>query len=57
MFIGASININSFRFVLIDADEYALRYMECHCNEVSVFASFLNRFYHFVMVTVSESEY
>lgn len=34
MFVGASIIINSFKFVLIDADEYALRYMERHSNEV-----------------------
>lgn len=37
MFVGASVNINSFRFVLIDADEYALRYMERHCHEVRSF--------------------
>lgn len=34
MFIGASVNFNGFHFVLTDADEYALRYMELHANEV-----------------------
>lgn len=34
MFIGATLNINGFIFVLTDADEYALRYMELHPNEV-----------------------
>ncbi|GLV41435.1 EF-hand domain containing 1.1 [Carabus blaptoides fortunei] len=33
MFIGATLNINGFIFVLTDADEYALRYMELHPNE------------------------
>lgn len=33
MFVGASIIINSFHFVLINADEYALRYMELHSEE------------------------
>lgn len=35
MFVGATLIINSFHFVLINADEYALRYMELHSNEVS----------------------
>lgn len=34
MYIGATLNLNGFIFVLIDADEYALRYMELHSNEV-----------------------
>lgn len=33
MFVGATLNINEFIFVLTDADEYALRYMELHENE------------------------
>ncbi|XP_018325854.1 EF-hand domain-containing family member C2-like [Agrilus planipennis] len=33
MYIGATLLINSFKFVLVDADEYALRYMEINSNE------------------------
>lgn len=33
MYVGATLIINSYHFVLIDADEYALRYMELHPNE------------------------
>lgn len=33
MFVGACLTINSFRFVLVDADEYAFRYMERNCHE------------------------
>ncbi|CAH1962003.1 unnamed protein product [Acanthoscelides obtectus] len=32
MFIGATLIINGFEFVLTDADEYALRFMELNCN-------------------------
>lgn len=28
LFVGACVNFNSYIFVLIDADEYAFRYME-----------------------------
>lgn len=35
MFIGATLFINGFKFVLTDADEYALRYMEVNCGLVS----------------------
>lgn len=34
MFIGATLFINGFKFVLTDADEYALRYMEVNCGLV-----------------------
>ena len=30
MWVGGHVNFNSHRFVLIDCDEYALRYMEAH---------------------------
>ncbi|GJQ82716.1 hypothetical protein Trydic_g19726 [Trypoxylus dichotomus] len=33
MFVGAQLIINSFHFILIDADEYALRYMEINAHE------------------------
>ncbi|CAG9766108.1 unnamed protein product [Ceutorhynchus assimilis] len=33
MFIGATLSINGFTFVLTDADEYALRYMEINCGQ------------------------
>ncbi|XP_974278.2 EF-hand domain-containing family member C2 [Tribolium castaneum] len=33
MYVGATLIINSFKFVLIDADEYALRYMEIHDHQ------------------------
>ena len=32
--VGALVEFNRFRFVLIDADEYAYRYMESHASEV-----------------------
>ena len=34
LFVGAVVHFNKFRFILIDADEYAYRYMEGHANEV-----------------------
>ncbi|KAJ8920607.1 hypothetical protein NQ315_004746 [Exocentrus adspersus] len=34
MFIGATLIINNFEFVLIDADEYALRFMELNPGQV-----------------------
>lgn len=34
MFIGATLIINGFKFVLVEADEYALRYMEINCGQV-----------------------
>ncbi|KAF6040012.1 EFHC2 [Bugula neritina] len=33
MFVGNVVELNKFRFVLIDADEYAFRYMEAHGDE------------------------
>ncbi|XP_066140061.1 EF-hand domain-containing family member C2-like [Euwallacea fornicatus] len=33
MFIGATLIINEFKFVLVDADEYAMRYMELNCGQ------------------------
>ena len=35
LFVGAHIDVNSHKFVLIDADEYAFRYMENNAGEVS----------------------
>lgn len=35
MFVGAAIVVNNFPFVLIDADDYALRYMELNDQEVN----------------------
>lgn len=37
LFVGAHVQFNSFKFVLIDADEYAFHYMEQHCDEVTWF--------------------
>ena len=34
LWVGAQVNFNSHRFVLIDCDEYALRYMEAHPAQV-----------------------
>ncbi len=34
MFVGALVEFNKHRFVLIDADEYAYSYMDRHDNEV-----------------------
>lgn len=33
MFVGAQLIINSFHFILIDSDEYALRYMEINAHD------------------------
>ncbi|XP_074032977.1 EF-hand domain containing 1.2 [Leptinotarsa decemlineata] len=33
MFIGATLIINGFEFILLDADEYALRYMELNAGQ------------------------
>ncbi|CAH1175792.1 unnamed protein product [Phaedon cochleariae] len=33
MFVGATLIINEFEFVLLDADEYALRYMELNAGQ------------------------
>lgn len=35
LWIGAKVDFNSHRFILIDCDEYALRYMEAHPSQVS----------------------
>lgn len=34
MFVGATLIINGFHFILINADEYCLRYMELNYPEV-----------------------
>lgn len=34
--VGAHVEFNNHKFELIDADEYALRYMETHGGEVSI---------------------
>ena len=34
LYIGAKANFNDHRFIIIDADEYALRYMEKHNEQV-----------------------
>ena len=39
LFVGALVEFNCFRFVLIDADEYAYRYMESHGNQVQYMTS------------------
>lgn len=33
MYIGAEVVFNSFHFIIIDADEYVLRYMESHSEQ------------------------
>ena len=35
LFVGAQVDFNRHKFVLIDADEYAFRYMEDHAYDVS----------------------
>lgn len=34
-YVGATIILNSFQFILVEADEYALRYMEVHSSQVN----------------------
>ena len=33
LYVGCEVMLNKFYFVLVDADEYALRYMEHHCGQ------------------------
>jgi len=33
LYVGAKVFFNNFCFILIDADEYALQYMEANCNQ------------------------
>ena len=35
LYVGAVVEFNKHRFMLIDADEYAYNYMERHSSEVS----------------------
>jgi hypothetical protein len=35
LYVGAHVDFNSHRFILIDADEYAFRYMENEAFDVS----------------------
>lgn len=39
MHVGASVEINKHKFLLIDADEYAFLYMEQHADEVGAHTS------------------
>ena len=34
LFIGQIVNFNTHKFILLDADEYAFKYMESHPDEV-----------------------
>lgn len=34
LYVGSRVELNRHKFVLIDTDEYALRYMEKHCDQV-----------------------
>lgn len=36
LYVGATVEFNKFKFVLIDADEYAFRFMEDNSDMVSV---------------------
>ena len=36
LYVGAKVDFNRHQFLLIDADEYAFRYMEDHALEVSL---------------------
>lgn len=36
LFVGAHVDFNSHKFILIDADEYAFRYMEGCAGEVKI---------------------
>lgn len=35
LYVGAVVQFNSHKFVIIDADEYAYNYLERHMNEVA----------------------
>jgi hypothetical protein len=35
-YVGNILILCGFEFILVDADEYALRYMEINCQEVSI---------------------
>lgn len=36
-YVGNTLILHGFEFVLVDADEYTLQYMEVNCQEVSQF--------------------
>lgn len=36
LYVGSRVNFHNHMFILIDADEYAFRYMEKHAGEVSL---------------------
>jgi hypothetical protein len=36
-YLGSTLILCGFEFVLVEADEYALQYMELNCQEVSIF--------------------
>ena len=36
LFVGACVDFNNHKFILIDADEYAFRYMENNAREVGI---------------------
>ena len=35
LYVSGEVEFNKHRFIIVDADEYAFRYMEGHCDEVS----------------------
>ena len=35
LYIGSQVEFNKYKFLLVDADEYALRYMEKHKQQVN----------------------
>lgn len=36
LYIGSHVEFNKYKFLLVDADEYALRYMEKHKQQVTL---------------------
>ncbi|KAF5307016.1 hypothetical protein FQR65_LT18488 [Abscondita terminalis] len=55
MYVGATLVINSFEFVLIDADDYALRYMELNSHDAKLCRIMGKNFTEQEMITISRA--
>ena len=57
MYIGAVLELNKFKFELIDADEYTYMYLEKHADEVTILATSEARRYKPIVLCNSFSQY
>lgn len=42
LYVGARVNVNGYLFLLLNADEYTLNYMEKHSDKVNLFCIILD---------------